>query len=105
MAIFGTGPALQQTTVTSAGQTVFALSRTVNGATYDFTNSSNVTVLNTGSSVVYVGGSSVSTSSGIPVGPGSQLTLHGPAVALHAICASGQSSTVMAGLATEDATS
>lgn len=104
MAIFGTGPALQQTTVTSAGQAVFALNRTVNGTAFDFTNTSNVTVVNTGPSVVYVGGASVSTSSGIPVAVGNQLTLRGPAVALRAICNSGQSSVVEAGLTTEDAT-
>jgi hypothetical protein len=64
----------------------------------------NPTVINTGSNTIYLGQSGVTSSTGLKVAPGAQVTLSGTEEAIYAICASGHTpSTTLAGLATVDA--
>lgn len=101
MAIFDTGsPAYQVTAVTATAGVVFSLTPTVSGSPYTLVNPRDITLVNSGPSTVYVGQVGVTATTGIPVAVGDQLTLQGPAIALSAICASGQTSTIEAGLAT-----
>ena len=97
MAIFDVGSlAFQSTSVTSSATTIFSLSP---GGTA-LTSPRDVTVINQGTvNTVYVGGTAVTQYSGVPVGPGSQLTLQGTALTLSA-CTSTSTSQVIAGLAT-----
>ena len=96
MPIFDAGSlAYQSTSVTTAAVTVFSLSP---GGTA-LTSPRDITLINAGTvNTVYVGGTAVTQYSGIPVGPGSQLTLQGTALTLSA-CTSTSTSTVIAGLA------
>lgn len=102
MAIFeGSEPALQVNSVTTAAKQIFQISGTLPSGTVipsTFASSSNVTIVNIGSVTVYVGGSTVTTATGVPLAPGAQLTLQGAVVALYGITASG-TTTVEAGLA------
>ena len=93
MAVFDAGsPAYQGTTVTSSATQVFSLS--------GLTSPANVTVVNQGPQIVWVGGGTVTTTSGIQLISGAQVTVTGaPAQNLWAITASA-TSTVIAGLAT-----
>ena len=98
MAIFDVGSLAFQgpTSVTTSPTSIFSLSP---GGTA-LTSPRDVTVLNQGTvNTIYVGGTGVTQYTGIPVGPGSQLTLQGTAVALSA-CTSTSTSNVIAGLAT-----
>ena len=98
MAIFDVGSlAYQSTTVVSgSASTIFNLSP---GGTA-LTTPRDVTIINQGTvATVYVGGTIVTQYTGIPVGPGAQLTLQGTAVTLVGITAAGTSQ-VAAGLAT-----
>jgi hypothetical protein len=68
-----------------------------------YTSPAGFTVLNQGTAVVYVGGGTVTTTSGVPLAVGQQLTVSGPASLIPwAITASG-TATVVAGLATLNA--
>ena len=92
MAVFDAGsPAYQGTTVTSSATQVFSVT--------NLTSPWGVTVLNQGPSNVWVGAGTVTTSSGVLLISGAQLTVEGPAQNLWAITAS-STSTVIAGLAT-----
>ena len=89
--------AFQTTTVVSgSASTIFNLSP---GGTA-LTSPRDVTIVNQGTvNTVYVGGTGATLAgNGLPVGPGSQLTLQGTAVTLGAQTISG-TSTVIAGLA------
>ena len=97
MAIFDVGSlAFQTTSVTTGVSTIFNLSP---GGTA-LTSPRDVTIINQGTvNTVYVGGTAVTQYSGVPVGPGSQLTLQGTALTLSATTSTGTSQ-VIAGLAT-----
>lgn len=97
MAIFDVGSlAFQTTSVTTGVSTIFSLSP---GGTA-LTSPRDVTIINQGTvNTVYVGGTAVTQYSGVPVGPGSQLTLQGTALTLSATTSTGTSQ-VVAGLAT-----
>lgn len=83
------------TSVTNSATEIF----TVAG----YTSPAGFTCLNQGTAIVYVGGGTVTTTSGVPVAIGQQLTLSGPVTQNQwAITASG-TSTVVAGLATVNA--
>lgn len=92
MPIFDAGSsAYQGTTVTSSATQVFSTS--------GLTNPRDVTVVNQGTAIVWVGGGTVTTTSGIQLNVGQQVTVNGPAQALWAITSAG-TATVVAGLAT-----
>jgi hypothetical protein len=95
VAIFGAGSsAYQGTTVTNSATQVFSVT--------GLTSPRDVTVLNQGPSIVYVGGGTVTTTSGVQLAVGAQMTVEGAAAQnLWAITAS-STSTVVAGLATVD---
>ena len=81
MAVFDAGsPAYQGTTVTSSATQVFSVT--------NLTSPWGVTVLNQGPSNVWVGAGTVTTSSGVLLISGAQLTVEGPAQNLWAITAS-----------------
>lgn len=96
MAIFDAGSlAYQGTTVTNSATQVYSAS--------GLTSPQNLVVLNQGTAIVYVGGGTVTTTSGVPLTPGNQLVVGGSAsLSVWAITASG-TATVVAGLATVDA--
>lgn len=97
MGVFATSePQLQVNSVTTAAKLIWQISGTLPSGTVipaAFAtaggNITGVTVLNSGTVTLYVGGSTVTTATGVPVGPNSQLTLQGPMVALYGITASG----------------
>jgi hypothetical protein len=93
MPIFDAGSsAYQGTTVTSSATAVFS--------TTGLTSPQNVTVMNQGTATIYVGGGTVTTTSGVQLLPGGQVTVTGQAAQnLWAITASG-TATAVAGLAT-----
>ncbi len=96
MALFDTGSiAYQGTTVTSSATLVFSSSP--NGTA--LTNPVGAVVQNMGTANIFVGGGSVTTTTGTVLVPGQFLYVSGPAQQMWAITASG-SSTVQAGLAT-----
>lgn len=100
MGVFATSePALQVNSVTTAAKQIWQISGTLpSGTVIPSTfataggNNTGVTVLNSGSVTLYVGGSTVTTATGVPVSANSQLTLQGPLVALYGITASGTTS-------------
>jgi hypothetical protein len=97
VAIFDVGSLAFQgpTSVTTSPTSIFTLSPGVTA----LTSPRDVTVINQGTvNTIYVGGTAVTQYSGIPVGPGSQLTLQGTAVSLSA-CTSTSTSNAIAGLA------
>ena len=97
MPIFANGPGTQTTTVGTASGTVAVFNTAAAGLTGTLRN---VTIFNSGTNTVYVGGgTAVSTTTGVPVGGGSQLTLQGTALNFYAVTSSG-TSTVVTGLAT-----
>jgi len=91
MAIYAGGPGYQKSTIGSSIGTVYSLA--------GVTNPYNMTVVNTGSAVVYLGTNAVTAATGIPLASGGQLTIQGPAIALWGITASG-TAYVEAGLST-----
>jgi hypothetical protein len=98
VAIFDVGSLAYQTTtvVSGSASTIFNLSP---GGTA-LTSPRDVTLINQGTvNTAYVGGTAATIYSGIPVGPGAQLTLQGTALTMTAITSTG-TTTVIAGLAT-----
>jgi len=102
MAIFeGAEPALQLNSVTNSAKQVFQITGTLPSGTVipaGFSTSTNVTLVNSGTVTVFIGGSTVTTATGVPLAAGAQLTLQGTVVALYGITASG-TTLVQAGLA------
>ena len=93
MAIFST--ATQGTVVTNSATQVFSTS--------GLTSPRDVTVVNQGTAIVWVGGGTVTTTSGVQLNVGAQLTVgYQAAQNLWAITSAG-TATVEAGLATVDA--
>ena len=95
MPLFDAGSlAYQGTVVTNSATQVYSAS--------GLTSPANLVVQNQGTAIVYVGGGTVTTTSGVPLPPGNQMTVSGSAaLAVWAITASG-TATVVAGLATVD---
>jgi hypothetical protein len=104
MATFvGSEPALQVNAVTSSATQIFQTSGTLPDGTVIASsfaaNAIGVTVTNTGTVTIYVGGSTVTTATGCPVPAGTSLTLSGKVTSLYAITASATVE-VLAGLTT-----
>ena len=107
MAIFANGPGIVQTTAVATSATLIFDTDATNipsGATLP-----DLTIVNVGANTCYVGQSSVSTSTGIKLPAGAQLTIRGysglqssTAGDTYAICTASSLTTVMAGLATLD---
>lgn len=97
MAIFETTePALQVNSITTAAKLIFQITGTDNAGTVipaAFANSSNVTVVNTGKVTVFLGSSSVTASTGLPLAAGSSITLVGPVIAIYGITSAGTTTT------------
>lgn len=97
MPIFANGPGTQTTSVGTASGTVAIFNTAAAGLTGTLRN---VTIFNSGTNTVYVGGgTAVSTTTGVPVASGAQLTLEGTAINFYAVTSSG-TSTVVTGLST-----
>lgn len=93
MAIFSS--ATQGTVVTNSATQVFSVT--------GLTSPREVTVVNQGTATVWVGGGTVTTTSGVQLNPGAQVTVGSQAAQnLWAITSAG-TATVLAGLATVDA--
>ena len=89
MAIFESGGTT--TSVTNSATQVFAAA--------GYTSPAGLVIQNQGTALIWVGGGTVTTTSGVPVPAGQQLYVAGPAQNCWAITAAG-TSTVLAGLAT-----
>jgi hypothetical protein len=97
VAIFDVGSLAYQTTTCVSGSTSTIFNLSPGGTA--LTSPRDVTVINQGTvNTVYVGGTIGTQYTGIPVGPGAQLTLQGTAVTLVGITSTG-TSVVVAGLA------
>ena len=118
MAIFNTSPPAYQAfgagrnaVTNSATQIYSSTSVTVGSTTYTFPTGSvlhDITIINTGTVTCYLGSSSVTSSTGLPLAPGQQATIQGTVTAatagvlgwnIYAITASG-TTTTQASLAT-----
>ena len=79
MSIFAIGPAYQTTSVTNSAVAVFNPNSTALQATNVVGSKlRNVTLVNTGTVAVFLGvSSSVTTTTGLSLGPGQQLTIEG----------------------------
>ena len=92
MALFDAGSsAYQGGTVTTSATAIFSVT--------GLTSPRDVTVLNQGTAAIYVGGGTVTTTSGVQLVPGAQMTVQGAAQNLWGITAAGSAVTA-AGLAT-----
>ena len=105
MAIFeGDVGARQSTNVKSTtAVVVFWLTSTSSSGSWSFkAGTSNYTLINTGSNVVYLGNESgVTTSTGFALGVGEQLTINGVARKTWGVTAASAPTTVIAGLASQ----
>jgi len=107
VAIFANGPGIVQTTaVTTSATLVFDTDATniPSGATLP-----DLTIMNIGANQAFLGQSTVSATTGLPIPPGGQVTVRGYSGLqssttgdTYAICASGKLTTLVAGLATLD---
>jgi hypothetical protein len=107
VAIFANGPGNPQTTaVTTSATLVFDTDATSipTGATLP-----DLTIVNLGANTAYLGGSTVTTATGLPIPSGGQVTIRGYSGLqssttgdTYAICASNKLTTLLCGLATLD---
>lgn len=110
MALFATGVASQSTTLPSGGTTatiVWDPNSTALAALSPAVTLKDVTLLNAGANLCWLGQSSVTTTTGVPLSPGQQVTIQGSTYTsgsttgrIYAICGAGTATTVLADLAT-----
>lgn len=107
MAIFAGTPGFQGPTAVGTSATkIWSANSSALAALSPAVTLRDLTIVNQGPSTIYVGQSGVTSSTGTPVPDGGQLTIQGftatsgtTAQDTYAICASGGSATVIAGLA------
>lgn len=110
MALFATGVASQSTTLPSAGTTptvVWNPNSTALAALSPAVTLKDVTLLNAGSNICWLGQSTVTTTTGVQLSPGQQITIQGSSYtsgsatgSIYAICGVGTATTILADLAT-----